>query len=144
MTSCTRRRTRSGLTFLEIMFVVVIIGILLALVGPTLGDKAQRARIEATRAQITHLSTALKSFQMDTGRFPDTLAELAKDPDEVEDKSYHGPYMERIPTDAWRQAYLYTPGKDARFNKRTFDLSSTGPDKTEGTNDDITNWETTE
>lgn len=135
------RRSRAGFTFLEIMFVVVIIGILLALVGPRLVGKTQSARIETTKAQITNLETSLKTFEMDMGRFPENLDELAKDPDDVEDKSYRGPYMDKIPKDAWNEDFVFKAGKAARYNKRSFDLSSKGPDKAEGTDDDIVNWD---
>lgn len=140
MSSLNRRRARSGFTFLEIMFVVVIIGILLALVGPRLAGRTQTARIEATRAQLTNIETSLKTFEMDMGRWPETLEELVKDPDDVDDKSYRGPYMDKVPQDSWGQDFVYKPGKAARNNKRTYDLSSIGPDKSEGTDDDITNW----
>lgn len=136
------RRRRSGFSFLEIMFVVVIIGILLALVGPRLVGRAQSARIETTRAQMTNIETALKTFEMDMGKFPESLEEIAKDPDDVDDKSYRGPYMETLPQDAWGQEFVYKPGKNARHNKRSYDLSSLGPDKAEGTEDDIVNWKT--
>jgi general secretion pathway protein G len=135
------RRTRRAFTFLEIMFVVVIIGILLALVGPRLVGRTQSARIEATRAQITNLETALKTFEMDMGRFPESLEEIVKDPDDVDDKSYRGPYMDKVPKDAWGEEFIYRAGRNARHNKRSYDLASKGPDKSEGTEDDITNWE---
>jgi general secretion pathway protein G len=141
MMSSSRRRARSGFTFLEIMFVVVIIGILLALVGPRLAGRTNTARIEATRAQLTNLETSLKTFEMDLGRWPATLDEMAKDPDDVDDKSYRGPYMEKIPQDSWGQDFIYKVGKDAEHNKRSYDLSSMGPDKLAGGEDDITNWE---
>ena len=42
------------------------------------------------------------------------------------------------PLDPWGEAYQYrSPGT---HNKSGYDLFSKGPDKTEGTEDDIGNW----
>lgn len=137
----TRSYRRSkGFTFLEIMFVVVIIGILLALVGPRLAGRTNTARISATQAQIRNLETALKNFEIDMGTYPKDLEELTQDPDDVTSTAYNGPYMDGgIPTDQWDNPFKYeTPGKN---NRRGFDLWSMGPDGQDGTEDDITNWQ---
>ena len=130
---------RRGFTFLEIMFVVVIIGILLALVGPRLVGRTQKARESTTRAQIKNLETSIKNFEMDTGRFPKTLTDLIEPSSEFE-KSWEGPYVDAdvVPKDAWGEDFEYKqPGEN---NKRGFDLWSKGPDTQSGTDDDITNW----
>jgi general secretion pathway protein G len=130
---------RRGFTFLEIMFVVVIIGILLALVGPRLVGRTQKARESTTRAQLKNLETAIKNFEMDTGRFPKTLNDLIEPSSEFE-KSWEGPYVDSdvVPKDAWGEDFEYKqPGEN---NKRGFDLWSKGPDTQSGTDDDITNW----
>ena len=44
----------------------------------------------------------------------------------------------KIPTDPWGEPYQYRyPGVK---NKDRYDLWSKGPDKTDGTDDDIGNW----
>lgn len=132
-----QRRKRLGFTFLEIMFVVVIIGILLALVGPRLLGKSEKARETATRAQIENLSTAIKNFELDNGKLPKDLEELIEDTGK---DSWDGPYLSReeIPTDAWGNEFQYkAPGEN---NKRGFDLWSAGSDEEEDSEDDIVNW----
>ena len=140
---CLRKRTRrSGFTFLEIMFVVVIIGILLALVGPRLVGRTERARVQTTRAQLRNLETALKNFEMDMGSFPRTLEELIEEPSD-RGTSWDGPYIDSdvIPTDSWNEPFQYKfPGDN---NRRSFDLWSKGPDRQDSTEDDIANWTTT-
>jgi len=131
-----RRSTSKGFTFLEIMFVVVIIGILLALVGPRLVGRAQGARIAAAQAQINNFSNALKQHELDIGSFPKNFDDL--EAEESDEKGWNGPYMDSIPEDPWGQAYVYKyPGTN---NKKGFDLMSLGPDKQENTEDDIPNW----
>ena len=54
------------------LVVVTIIGLFVALVGPTLWNKADQGRITAARAQISNFMTALGSYKLDTGMFPTT------------------------------------------------------------------------
>jgi len=55
---------------------------------------------------------------------------------------WRGPYLKNeteIPTDPWGEPYIYEcPG---RHNPNGYDLSSLGPDKQQGTEDDISNWQ---
>jgi general secretion pathway protein G len=132
-----RSRGRGGFTFLEIMFVVVIIGILLAIVGPKLAGKSEKARITATRAQMQSVSTALKSFEVDNGSYPKELTDLVESDDDDKEAYLDG---REVPKDAWGQEFNYKAPGDK--NKKGFDLWSNGPDKEEGSEDDITNWAT--
>mgnify|MGYP006298050383 CR=1 FL=1 len=115
-----KRRLTKGFTFLEIMFVVVIIGILLALVGPRLVGRSEKARVQATKAQIKSIETAIKTYEMDLGRFPEDLEGLIEEPSDEE--MWDGPYLDSdvVPTDAWGQDFEYkVPGE---HNRRSFDI----------------------
>jgi general secretion pathway protein G len=141
-----RSRSRSGFTFLEIMMVVVIIGILLAIVGPRLAGRTQKARVTAAKTQLGNIATALKNFEIDMGSFPEQsegLKALREKPRSDDADAWDGPYLEKeIPLDPWGQPYQYKyPGEK---NPKDFDLWSNGPDKKSGTDDDITNWVKTE
>jgi general secretion pathway protein G len=132
-------KRRSGFTFLEIMFVVVIIGILLALVGPKLVGKTQKAKIAATKAQLKNIEVGLKMFEMEIGTFPETLEDIMVAPSDYEEE-WDGPYLDGdiVPTDSWKQKFDYKfPGQN---NRKGFDLWSKGPDKQDKTEDDICNW----
>src|SRR5207247_2083748 len=68
-----RRRTReSGFTLIEMMVVMVIIGLLVALVGPNFIRQGEKAKGKAARAQLEMLGTALDTFRLDVGRYPTT------------------------------------------------------------------------
>ena len=55
-----RSRTgQSGFTLIEMMVVMVIIGLLMALVGPNLIKQEEKSKGKAARAQIEMLGTAL-------------------------------------------------------------------------------------
>ena len=89
-------RTVKAFTFLEIMFVVVIIGILLSIVGPKMAGRGRIARIAACKAMIRNLQIGLESFELDIGEFPDEsvgLKALFEAPSDIDENSWNGPYM---------------------------------------------------
>mgnify|MGYP006291163457 CR=1 FL=1 len=135
---------RKGFTFLEIMFVVVIIGLLVAIVAPNLTGKSRKARVMTTKASMNSVETALQNFEMNVGRFPTTdegLDALLKCPGDVNEEMWDSPYLKRTPKDAWGNEFAYKcPGE----HNADFDLYSKGPDGQEDTEDDIVNWETEE
>jgi len=137
-------RRQRGFTFLEIMLVVLIIGILFSIVGPQLMRKSGKARVQATKAQMGNIETALSMYEMEVGNFPTTaqgLKALFERPSDVSEDLWDGPYLKSKAglKDAWKRALTYTcPGE---HNKDSFDLYSKGQDDKEGTEDDITNWE---
>ncbi len=134
-------RRLGGFTLVELMMVVVIIGILVAVVVPRTVGKTQRARVAATKLSIQSAATALESFELDLGRFPTTeegLGALLSRPSTLTpEDEWHGPYVNEMPLDAWNRELLYQhPGE----NGIDFDLVSVGPDRQEGTEDDIANY----
>src|SRR5882672_3011721 len=98
-----RPRSISGFTLMELLLVLVIIGMLAALVGPTLYQRIKPAKESATRAQIENFTTALDGYFIDVGRYPSTqegLKALRAKP-EGSDK-WNGPYLKKdLPSDPW-------------------------------------------
>ena len=91
-----RKQAQAGVTLIEMLVVVTIIGLFVALVGPALWKQADAARITATKSQIQNFMTALGSYKLDTGTFPATelgLQALRVKPAEV--NQWAGPYMPR-------------------------------------------------
>jgi general secretion pathway protein G len=135
-------RNQHGLTMIEIMVVMIIIGLLAALVAPRMFGKLGKAKTNAAFAQIEMLGTALDSFRLDVGRYPTTsegLEALLSPVSGADD--WNGPYLKKneIPQDPWGVDYVYqSPG-----NHGDYDLSSLGADKAEGgegENRDIVSW----
>lgn len=137
------RRGVAGFTFLEIMLVVMIIGLLAAVVGPRVVQQGERARIRTTRLQIDAISSGLKLYALDVGTYPSTqqgLQALLVRPSQVSENVWDGPYIDAtsIPVDGWQKPFRYAyPGQ---HNEKGFDLFSVGPDGVENNADDVTNW----
>ncbi len=134
-------RTRhAGFTLIEIMLVVVIIAILAAMVVPRLTGRTEEARRKRAAVDLASLEQAIDLFELDIGRFPTSLTDLAQQPASIPEGSWHGPYLKRRtrPVDPWGHDYVYRlPGE---HNREDYDLFSLGPDGRPATDDDITNW----
>lgn len=131
---------RRGFTLIELLLVLVILGILAAIVVPKFAGRTEQARLTAAKTQIATFGTALDAYEVDVGSYPkgrNGLQDLFTQPRDAQ--NWKGPYMKgEIPNDPWGSPYIYEcPGKQ---NLSGYDLYSSGPDKRDGTDDDITNW----
>ena len=127
---------------IELLLVLVILGILAALVVPKFSGRTEQARVTAAQSQIATFGTALDAFEVDMGYYPkgrNGLQDLVQTPRDGQ-QNWRGPYLKSdIPLDPWGEPYVYEcPG---RRNPSGYDLMSFGPDRREGGDDDITNWQ---
>lgn len=139
----------SGLTLIEVMLVVIIIGVLIALVVPQFSGRTEQARKTAAKSDIqANIAIALEMYYLDNGTYPTTeqgLEALLNKPDMPPlPLSWNGPYLKKNTAllDPWKGKYIYiSPGE---HNPESYDLSSYGPDRQEGGGDDINNWQADE
>lgn len=130
--------TKSGFTFVEILLVVVIIGILASMILPRFVGRSEQARQAAASADINAgIATALDMFELDNGQYPDKLDDLITKPGYA--TIWNGPYLKKKPIDPWKREYIYKPTTD----KKDYELISYGKDGVAGGGDDISNKETT-
>ena len=66
------RKGERGFTLVELLFVVVILGLLASLALPNLFRQGAKARMGIAKSQIATLGTALDAYALDTGRYPST------------------------------------------------------------------------
>ena len=134
-------KDQRGLSLMELLIVLAIIGLLAALVGPTLYARLKPAKQTAVRTQITNFSSALDSFLIDMGRYPTTEEGLSALRENPGNDKWKGPYLRKqIPLDPWGNAYIYrAPGRSGGY-----EIQSLGADNNEGGEDenaDINSWE---
>jgi general secretion pathway protein G len=144
------QKAQSGFSFIEIMVVLVIIGILYAIIGPRMMGQTDKALRTQAQAQIKNFGTALKMYKLNHKVYPTTeqgLEALVTAPTSgtpVKNYPEYG-YLdgESVPKDPWGNAYVYLcPGIHSEF-----DILSYGADGVQGgdgKNKDVTSWETDE
>ncbi len=139
------RASRRAFTLLEILVVLAIIGLLVGLAVTRVGGIFGTKQEDIARLFVnSSVKTPLTAYRIDMGGYPTTaegLQSLVTAPASRGD-SWKGPYIEspggKLPVDPWQEPYVYRfPGVK---NKDSYDLFSKGPDKIEGTPDDIGNW----
>lgn len=135
------KKSSSGFTLMELLIVLVIVGLLAALVGPTLYKRVNPAKSSIAQAQIENFGKALDTYFVDTGSFPSTqqgLSVLRQAPSGV--ATWQGPYLKKeIPLDPWGNTYVYrSPGRSGGFEILSY--GADGLEGGEGDNKDITSW----
>lgn len=137
-----QRPQQRGFTLIEIMVVIVILGVLASLVVPRIMSRPDEARVVAAKQDIATLMQALKLYKLDNRSYPTTaqgLQALVERPTSEPQPDNWKPYLERLPTDPWGQAYQYlNPGLRGEV-----DVMSFGADGRAGGNDfdaDIGSW----
>lgn len=121
-----RIRLQAGFTLIELLIVIVILGLLLSLVAPTMFSKVSSSQRKTAMAQMQMLATSLDTYRLDLGDYPPNLAELRQSAR----PGWDGPYLPReLPMDPWGNPYQYqVPGE----NNQPFSLRSFGKDGAPG------------
>lgn len=141
-------RRSEGFSLVEILVVLVIMGLLISVVAPTVLNRADDARVQKAQADFKAIETALKIYRLDNYTYPTTeqgltaLVEpstLAPEPRNFK----QGGYLAEVPRDPWGRPYLYlSPGERGEVDIYT--LGADGLSGGEGQNADIGNWATEE
>lgn len=134
-------KRNAGFTLLEVMVVIVILGIIASMVVPNLLENKEAADQQKAMVDIQQLEAALDMYKLRNGFYPVTeqgLQALVVAPTSQPTPRVFpdGGFIKRLPKDPWGEDYIMvSPGQLSRI-----DLFSKGPDRTEGTDDDIGNW----
>jgi general secretion pathway protein G len=128
-----RRSPReSGMTLIEILVVLVLIGIVLGIVGGNFIGRGEKAKSDAAKIEIGQIGQALDLYKLEVGRYPTTqegLQALVAAPSGT--SNWNGPYWKKaaIPKDPWGNEYKYT---SPASGGGPYDILSHGADGKEG------------
>lgn len=113
-----------GMSLIEIIIVIVLIGVVLTFVGSRILGGADRAKANLAKSQVQTVAGKIEQFEMDTGRKPAALQELVSQPASA--SGWLGPYAKDAELkDPWGNPLHYrAPGEDGR----AFDLVALGKD----------------
>jgi general secretion pathway protein G len=138
------RAAQRGFTLIEIMVVVIIIGLLAAVIVPTVINKVDDARIAKAKSDIQGLETALTMFRLDNSKYPTTdqgLQALMVQPTDPSIRHWRvGGYLQRVSKDPWGADYQYTAPGAHNKDYDLFTLGADGQPGGDGVNADIGNW----
>jgi general secretion pathway protein G len=118
-----RRRLVRGYSLLEILVVLAIIALLSSVIGIAVYGHLVKARVEATRQSALKIRQTVVLYRMDRGDDCPTVDALRA-----------GDFIDAASklTDAWDQPFVVKCGEQGEVH-----VSSAGPDKKHGNEDDI-------
>jgi|SRR6056297_446522 len=149
-----KSRAKRGFTLAELLVVVSIIGLLMALVLANFGDARDFAKLSRAKNDMSAIAKGMKVYEIDIGELPprdggiNTSDNFPNDQEEWREvvdalmnsdgDDWQGPYLnDLILEDPWGNHYIY---EDHACNAPCGDsyLSTAGPDREKGTDDDYT------
>jgi len=123
----TQRRTvAGGFSFIEIMVVVVIIGLLAGAVAIKVSDYVDKAKINRARSDVATIVNAVEAYYAEHGQYP------------TNDEGLSVLSLKNL-TDPWGRKYQYNqPGPDEPYEVITH--GADGQEGGEGPSADIASW----
>ncbi|AEI65946.1 type II secretion system major pseudopilin GspG [Corallococcus macrosporus] len=94
-----KQRRNRGMTLIEIMVVITILGLIAAAVGVAVIPQLEAARRDRAALDIKNIQGAMKLYYTKKGKYPDTASGLQA---LVEAQA-----LEQMPTDPWNNEYVY-------------------------------------
>jgi len=133
MKDTRNNKQRRGFSMIELMAVLIIMGLLFTLVAKNFMGKVGQAQVITTKANLKLLHDAVKSYKMDTGRYPteeEGLSVLIDPPMDVMNYQ-EGGYLDgtELPLDGWNYDFEYERYPE---NGKAFLIRSYGADNQEG------------
>jgi general secretion pathway protein G len=139
-------RAQAGMTLVEIMVVIAILGILMTIVGVAAVNRLEEAKVDSTIVQIGNLEGALTQYRVNYGKYPTTADGLNALIHPPADKSgrKRSSYLDsdEVPVDAWDMPFLYySPGMAGDHDYEIVSLGADGAEGGEDKDADIKSYE---
>jgi general secretion pathway protein G len=137
------RHPQAGVTLIEMMIVLVIIGIVAALVVPNVIGRPDEARVAVATTDLRTISASLEMYRLDNRSYPTAaqgLAALSQMPSEppVPPNWVAGGYLPQVPVDPWGNAYVYVNPAPSGSGYQLMSLGADGQPGGTGVDADLT------
>lgn len=105
-------RKHGGFTLVELLIALAIIIIIAGIAIPQFVNFLERAKVDAAKAEIEVMGSAVREVRKDSGYYVENLDQLgdASSPDEQKFSPWWGPYVSSLPADIkdpWGAEYVY-------------------------------------
>lgn len=94
-----RNKLQRGMTLVEIMVVITIMGLIMGVVAMTVVDRLNDAKRDTAKMDIATFESALELYYAQKGRYPDTEGGLKT--------LLERRLIKKLPNDPWDQPYVY-------------------------------------
>jgi general secretion pathway protein G len=124
----TKLNNTRGMTLVEILIVLAIVGSIMAVIGGKVMTSFQKSKVKQTGIIMSQLSSALNIYYSDCSKMPQSLKALIESPGDAECADW-GPesYVKKdLLKDAWGTDFVY------ESDGSNFKLKSLGKDRREG------------
>lgn len=108
-------RRQRGMTLIEIMVVIAILGMMGTLITVYFVRQQEQAKVDGTNIEMNNVKQALDLFKIKFGAYPSTEESLQV--------LVNKELMEKLPKDMWGSEFHYV-----RHNSRSYTLKSFGAD----------------
>ena len=117
-----------GMTLVEILIVLAIVGSLMAVIGGSVFEKFQKSKVKQTGIIMTQIANAINIYYSDCGKMPSSLENLLSSPGDGDCADWGpDPYLKKdLLKDAWKHDFIY------ESDGSNFSLKSLGKDGREG------------
>lgn len=131
------RNDARGMTLVEVLAVIVLIGLIMAVVAKGVVGKGDAAKAKLNEVKMEKVKQALAQYRLEYNTYPEALGNLSKPSGEQGGKLFVPLAEEDDLKDVWGFNYIYKTENDGR----SFTLSTLGSDGVpggEGAKQDLT------
>ena len=121
-----RSLNNAGMTLMEILIVMAILGALMAVLIPQVMSRLNKSKVNNTKLAMNQVVQSLTLYYGDCGTYPKTLEELMKPGADCPNADPEG-YMKKEIKDAWNNSFIYSYSGSGEY-----ELKSLGADRKEG------------
>lgn len=118
-------RNHRGMTLIEIMIVLGILGGIMAMLLPRIVGQGDKAKVKEAKIMMGQVVEKISMYQNDCGTIPESLENLVTQDSKCSNWGPE-PYFKSIPLDPWKNPFEYSK------NGGDYTLKSLGRDGQEG------------